>query len=80
MGDITIEKEYVEMNKMKLLGRNIRIARGQKGYSQEILAELVNCSRERISDYENAKVKKMDYSLLKAISEVLDVDITKLEE
>lgn len=66
------------MNSIEI-GKNIRKERKKKKYSQEKLAELVDCGRERISNYETGKIIKVDHILLNEIARVLDIDPKKLE-
>lgn len=62
---------------LKLLAKNIKFYRLQKGWSQEKLAEKTNYSRNNISDIENARYPATLYKV-EDISKALSIDIYKL--
>ena len=62
---------------LKPLAKNIKFYRLQKGWSQEKLAEKTNCSRNNISDIENARYPATLYKV-EDISKALGIDIYKL--
>ena len=43
------------MDLRKLVGRNVRRFRREKGWTQEVLAEVAGVSQQSISDLENGK-------------------------
>ncbi len=57
--------------KRKLFGYNLAKYRSLKGYSQEYLAEKVECSRDHIAKIETAK-RNISIELLFRISLALD--------
>ena len=70
------------MKKAEIIGRNIRRLRLKKGYSQEMLAELIgfSFSQKQISRYEKGEVKRLNYDFLKLIATVFEVEIEDLED
>ena len=66
-----------EQNFRKTLGFNIKIARMQKGISQEELAELAGISTKHVTKIENAGVTTNIYFIHK-IAQALDVTIDEL--
>lgn len=61
---------------IKLVGENLRLIRKERGFTQEILAELAGIARTRISDIENAK----NNTTLGTLEKVIDaLEITPLE-
>ena len=61
----------------KIIGFNIKIARLQKGLSQEKLAELAGISTKHVTKIENAGVTTNIYFIYK-IAQALDVSIDEL--
>lgn len=59
------------------LGRNIKLARVAKGYTQDDLGEKVNRSRTLISYIE--KTGKVNFYTLRTICEALDVTLEDME-
>jgi len=70
------------MKKAEIIGRNIRRLRLERGYSQEMLAELIgfSFSQKQISRYEKGEVKRLNYDFLKLIATVFEVEIDDLED
>ncbi len=58
--------------KKKLFGYNLAMYRDLKGYSQEKLAEIVECSRDHIAKVETAK-RNMSIDLFLKVSSALNV-------
>ena len=65
------------MSRLKLLGKNIKYYREQKGYTQNKLAEIVDLSREYIADVERG-LKRISLKKLFEIADALDVDCSML--
>jgi len=65
------------MSRAKLLGQNIKKYREAKGLSQEKLAELVDLSREYISDVERGH-KRISLKKLFMLTDVLGVKFSDL--
>lgn len=61
-----------ETTKLLALGKNIKSARKQKGYSQNKLAEYVDISREHLAKIETAK-RCISLHLLFKICEKLEI-------
>ena len=61
------------------LGTKIRNERGEKGFSQEFLAEKLNISQGTLSNIESNK-SKPDIDLLRGISKILEIDVYDLIE
>ena len=61
-----------EITKLIKLGKNIKSARKNKGYSQNKLAEILYISREHLAKIETAK-KYVSLGLLFKIAAALDV-------
>ena len=61
------------------LGTKIRNERGEKGFSQEFLAEKLNISQGTLSNIESNK-SKPDIDLLRRISKILEIDVYDLIE
>ena len=61
-----------ELEKIKLLGKNIAKYRKQAGYSQNKFAELIDVSREHLAKVETGK-RRLSLSLLFKIADSLDV-------
>ena len=59
------------------IGENIKRIREKKGYSQEQLGRLANCSQKTISRYERGEVK-MKIAILESIARALEVDLEEL--
>lgn len=55
------------------ISKNIKVFREKKGYSQEYLAEIVDCSREFINRIENRK-EDVSLKMLLKLSNVLDAN------
>ena len=63
----------------KILRKNIRLFRIEKGLTQQELADLVFLSREYVCDIENEKRNKHpSLSVIGRIADALEVDITLL--
>lgn len=67
------------MSRLKLLGENIKKYREQAKLSQNILADLVDLSREYIADVERGH-KSISLRKLFAIADALNVDFNKLTD
>ncbi len=65
------------MSRLKKLGKNIAYYRQLKGWSQELLAEKVDLSREYITRVENGQ-KNISLKKLFAIADVLDAKFSDL--
>ena len=65
------------MSRLKLLGQNIKKYRELKGYSQNLLAEKVDLSREYIADVERGH-KRISLKKLFAIADTLETKCSKL--
>lgn len=65
------------MSRLKLLGKNIRYYRDQKGYTQNQLAEIVDLSREYLADIELG-LKRISLKKLFAIADALEVECSQL--
>ncbi len=65
--------------KLILLGRNIKDARKNKGFSQNKLAEMLDISREHLAKIETAK-RTLSIGLLFNICEILETSEQKLFE
>lgn len=62
---------------LQLLAKNVKFYRLQRGWSQEKLAEKIGCSRNNISDIENAKYPAT-LPKVEDIAKALNIDIYKL--
>ena len=62
---------------MRDIGKNIRWAREQRGYTQEELAQLLFVTRQTVSNYETGR-SRPDVETLTRLSELLDVEVTDL--
>ena len=60
----------------KLIGARLRHFRCAAGYTQEELAELVNCETSTIGHCENGK-SRISITLLSKIAEKLDIELFK---
>lgn len=60
------------------IGDKIRIARQRKGMTQEQLGEILGVQRSAIAKYENGRVVNIKRSMLKKISDVLDINPSEL--
>ena len=65
------------MSRLKLLGKNIKYYREQKGYTQNQLAEIVDLSREYIADVERG-LKRISLKKLFEIADTLEIDCSML--
>lgn len=61
-----------EATKLLALGKNIQLARKNKNYSQNELAELLNISREHLAKIETAK-RCVSLKLLFKIAKTLNI-------
>ena len=66
-----------EATKLKILGQNIQKARKNKGFSQNMLAENLDISREHLAKLETGK-RRISLKLLFLLAEVLKIDEAKL--
>ena len=66
-----------EATKLKILGQNIQKARKTKGFSQNVLAEKLDISREHLAKLETGK-RRISLKLLFLLAEVLEVEESKL--
>ena len=71
---------------MANIGKMITLCRKQRGYTQDDLAKMLNCTKQAISHYETNR-RRPDYETLEAIADVLNVpmafflsDLEKKEE
>ena len=73
-----INKDNEEMDKTldKSIGARLRYFRSNAGYTQEQLAELVNCEISTIGHCENGK-SRISLTMLSKIAEVLNVELYK---
>lgn len=62
---------------MRDIGKNIRLAREKKGYSQEQLAALLFVTRQTVSNYETGR-SRPDVETLAKLAELLDTEVTEL--
>lgn len=62
---------------LQLLAKNVKFYRTQKRWSQEKLAEKISCSRNNISDIENAKYPAT-LTKVEDIANALNIEIYKL--
>ncbi len=72
------EKAYVHDDEYyyKIIRKNIRKFRTEKGYTQQDLADMTGMSREYICDIENeSRNKHLTISVLGRIAEALNVHI-----
>ena len=60
----------------KLIGARVRFFRKNAGYTQEKLAELVNCETTTIAHCENGK-DRISLTLLSKISKELEIELYK---
>lgn len=63
----------------KAIGRRIRVLRTQKGWTQAMLADHAELTREHLSELENGK-KEIGAKALKRISSALDVKLSQFFE
>lgn len=71
---------------MANIGKMITLCRKQRGYTQDDLAKMLNCTKQAISHYETNR-RRPDYETLEAIADILNVpmafflsDLEKKEE
>ena len=64
------------MNQEKI-GKFIQELRKEKGLTQEVLAEKLGITKNAVSKWERG-ISLMDLSLLKPLSEILEVSITEI--
>lgn len=71
---------------MANIGKMITLCRKQRGYTQDDLAKMLNCTKQAISHYETNR-RRPDYETLEAIADLLNVpmafflsDIEKKED
>lgn len=67
------------MNRLEIIGQNIKKYREHFGVRQEELAELLKISRVQISHFESAK-RKIPLSNLEKISDYLGIELLDLME
>jgi transcriptional regulator with XRE-family HTH domain len=67
------------MSRLQLLGKNIRKYREAKKFSQEILAEKAELSREYITRIENGQ-KSVSLRKLFLLADILEVKISDLTD
>lgn len=60
------------------MGNKIRTARIEKGLSQEQLGNLLGVQKSAIEKYENSRVLNIKLNTLKKISNILEIDLSKL--
>ena len=65
------------MEQQFAIGKNIRVIREIRGYSQDYMANKVGVSQRTYSNIEADK-SKVDAELIKSIAEVLDIDPIRL--
>jgi len=65
------------MEQQFAIGKNIRVVREVRGFSQEYVAKKIGISQRTYSNIEADK-SKVDTEIIKNISEVLDVDPIQL--
>ena len=58
---------------MSRIGKNIKKARAEKGYTQEQLAQKLNVTRNTISNYETGH-SNPDIEMLQMLAEALETD------
>ena len=66
-----------EATKLKILGQNIQKARKSKGFSQNVLAEKLDISREHLAKLETGK-RRISLKLLFLLAEILEIKESKL--
>jgi len=66
-----------EATKLKVLGLNIQKERKAKGFSQNILAEKLDISREHLAKLETGK-RRISLKLLFLLAEVLEIEEAEL--
>ena len=73
-----INEDNEEMDKTldKSIGARLRYFRSNAGYTQEQLAELVNCEISTIGHCENGK-SRISLTMLSKIAEVLNIELYK---
>lgn len=69
----------MQRKRLKTLGLNIKFARIRQGFSQEAFAEMVNVSRDTISNIETGKNETFALTLID-IARVLKVSIDDLSK
>lgn len=65
------------MEQQFAIGKNIRVVREVRGFSQEYVAKKIGISQRTYSNIEADK-SKVDAEIIKSISEVLDIDPIQL--
>ena len=58
-----------------MMGDKIRKLRNTHNMSQDKVAELLDCDREKISRYENNKITKPDYFFICRLADIFCVDL-----
>ncbi|MEN8125714.1 MAG: helix-turn-helix transcriptional regulator, partial [Bacteroidota bacterium] len=64
----------IQLTPFKMILKKIRIARLEKDYSQEYMADYLGVSQSAYSNLEKGKTK-MNLKCLKKISKILDIDL-----
>ena len=67
------------MEQQQTFGDRIRFARLVKRWTQQNLADAIQCSRETIANWENSKTTPSRYGKAK-LAEVLGVTVEELEK
>ena len=65
------------MSRLKILGKNIKKHRENKGYTQNELAEIVDLSREYVADVERGH-KRISLKKLFEIADALGIKCSQL--
>ena len=73
---INEDNEKMDKTLDKSIGARLRYFRSNAGYTQEQLAELVNCEISTIGHCENGK-SRISLTMLSKIAEVLNVELYK---
>lgn len=63
----------------KLLGQNISYLRKKKNMTQQELANKIGITRERLSNYETGKVKRISAMVISNVAIIFEVNIYDLE-
>lgn len=69
---LVLKLYYLEERK-RSMGTKLKNLRKKSNMSQEDLAYLVGCEREKISRYENNRIKKPDYFFVCKIADIFNV-------
>lgn len=65
---ITIKNSTIGLEVIKMIGERIRMLREEKNLTQQDLAEAINSTQQKISNYEKGPIEP-DYETLKSIAD-----------